>query len=90
MIQDSHCRAVGHKKEGAFYLHQGPDSLLKWKMEEKGVLLLFSLVSGKLKKGEITHGTGFINLILNRKLVYSFKIFLNTCFVCHTVATRQV
>lgn len=35
MIQGSYCRAVGHKKEGTFYLHQRPDSLLEWKMEEK-------------------------------------------------------
>ena len=67
-----------------------PVSLFFVGMENGGAgdLLLYSPVNGKLRKRDVTHKTGFINLSLNRKLVYSFQVFLNMCFVCHTVKTR--
>lgn len=63
--------------------------LLCWDEKWRSDFLLYCLVTGKLKKGEVTHRTGFLNSSLNRKLVYSFKFFPNTSFVGHTVKTTS-
>lgn len=72
MIQGSHCRAVGDKKKK----HSTSTSVLilcwneKWR---RSGLVLHSLATGKLKKREFTHRTGFINPSPNSKL--SCRVF---------------